>query len=72
MIKVRRSIFETNSSTSHNVTVYYGNTSIFSTRIYDDDDSDEEFELDESDIDKLLSALPIEKLRKELEKREND
>ena len=73
MKQIRTGIFETNSSSTHTISIYYNDTSIFETAIDIDDDCEfEDLCFDESDIDKLLSLLPIEKLRKELERREND
>ena len=74
MKQIRTGIFETNSSSSHSITLYYGDTPIFDT-IIDDLESvypSSEWELDESSIDKLLSILPLERLEKEIEKKKKN
>ena len=70
MIRLRSSIFETNSSTTHSYTIHVG--SYTDIKCYDEYER-EDIDLDNSDILEILYALPIEyienilKLRKENE-----
>lgn len=69
MIKVRKSIFETNSSTTHSYTIHVGNYT--DVRCYDEYEH-EDIDLDDSDICEILYALPIEYLENIIKQRKEN
>ena len=69
MFNIRRSIFETNSSSEHAVCVNIGGYITFDKEL---DEYTEEFYFDDTDIADILSELPTHMLKEELYKRGED
>ena len=71
--QIRNGVFETNSSATHAITIYFSDK--FSTYTYIEDYEDGEFPdyiyLDDKEVEDLIESIPTEMLEKELEKRKN-
>ena len=66
--QIRKSVFETNSSSTHSITIAFGDHYTFSESVEDD------FEcvyIDNEDVEYILEHLTSELLEKELERRKN-
>ena len=66
MFNIRRSIFETNSSSEHAVCVKFDK---YCDREYEIGEEEYELVLSDSDIKYLLRSLPTEMLKKEIKER---
>ena len=68
MKQIRKCVFETNSSATNTLSIYFGEGAYFSEKLeWLDEDFD--FYLDEDDVKKILDDLPEEWLIESLRKR---
>lgn len=71
--QIRNGVFETNSSATHAITIYFSDK--FSACTYIEDYEDGEFPdyicFSEQEVEDLMESIPTEMLEKELEKRKN-
>lgn len=70
MIKVRKSIFETNSSSTHSVSIHMWDFSVSAS--IDPSEVPNDIWLDSWDQSYILSSIPTDELEKELEARRNN
>lgn len=63
-VKIRKGVFETNSSSEHSITVYFGEYATFG-------DYDGDVWFDDYDIKQILTYLPAEMLLDEIKRRIN-
>lgn len=67
--QIRTGVFETNSSSTHSVTIQFDD---YFESDFDGGEDGDYVCLDELDLDYILSQLPTELLEKELKKRNKD
>ena len=67
--QIRKSVFETNSSSTHSITIEFGDYYTFNESVEDDC---EYIYIDNEDVEYILEHLPSEILEKELERRKNE
>ena len=71
MKQIRKCVFETNSSATNTLSIYFGGVAYYSKR-FEGLDEDFDFSLDEDEVKGILDDLPEEWLIESLRKRSNN